>query len=84
MIPNCKLPPAQGWRFPLIKIMKKIPANKKTKTISYIHLDMVIYKNNKKSITPEEMNNFLDSFIDLVESKNMFCGGGTKLKTEKL
>lgn len=33
-----------------------------------------------KTITEEEMYNFMDDFIELVEKYNWYCGGGVNLK----
>jgi hypothetical protein len=53
------------------------------KSGDYIHIDMLVYRNNKKKITQKELDKFVDDFIGLVEKKKMFCGGGCSLQNEK-
>ena len=65
--------------------------NKKSKTSSmrvvppqwYIEVDMCIYKEDEKRITQKELNGLIDDFIDMVEKRGMYCGGGMQIKKEK-
>ena len=51
----------------------------KSKKVMGIRVQMVCYKTKNVSITEEQLNDFLDCFIELVEKKKMYCGGGMKL-----
>lgn len=44
-----------------------------------ISLSYFITHKDDESITENEMNKFLDEFIDLVEKYNWVCGGGLRL-----
>jgi uncharacterized protein YggL (DUF469 family) len=65
--------------------MKKIPVKKKVvkkakkKDVMGIRFDMTCYKDQNKSCTQEDLDSFLDGFIEYVESKGMFCCGATEL-----
>jgi hypothetical protein len=58
-------------------------AKKIDKSGDYIHVDMLVYRNNKKKINQKELDKFVDDFIELVEKKKMSCGGGCSLKNGK-
>lgn len=47
----------------------------------YIKLDQIIY--SKSEISEETMEEFIDKFLDLVESYDFTTGGGYGLYTEK-
>jgi len=60
---NCKI------RYPLWK----------SKKVMGIRVQMVCYKTRNVSITEKELDEFLDSFIKLVEKKKMYTAGGMRL-----
>jgi hypothetical protein len=47
----------------------------------YIQINIEVSKKNENSISQKELDDFLDSFIEFVESKKMICGGGMTLKS---
>lgn len=53
---------------------------KRCKEATYFTINMTVYKNNGKDMKEKDMDDFLDDFIALVESKKMNCGGGMTLK----
>lgn len=65
--------------------MKKVPVKKKAtvkakkKDIMGIHFDMTCFKARNKSCTEKDLDDLLGGFIEYVESKGMFCCGGTEL-----
>jgi hypothetical protein len=52
------------------------------KPSNFIEVKMTVYKKDG-DITRKELNSFNDSFIAMVERKNMFCGGSIGLKKER-
>jgi len=57
--------------------MKKIKRKKRRKHLG-ITMDLFIY-NPKKSISWEELDEFADEVISLIESRGWFTGGGLHL-----
>jgi len=49
-----------------------------------ILLDMFITKPDAEEFTDKEVNDFLDGYIEYVESKGLHTGGGCRLATKEL
>ena len=60
--------------------LNTVSTKKKFKEASYLSMNMAVYKSNGKDVKEKDLNDFLDDFIKLVESKKMCCGGGMTLR----
>lgn len=49
----------------------------------YLQINGVLTKEDESEFTEEEHNDFIDKFIELVESQKLLYGGGSGIYTEE-